>query len=282
VDEFIPAHLDWNAPGDRRGFRYYAGEFRRVLSELRRRKFDIGFAARGHIRDHVLLGLSGASRKVGYGVGYHRVFLTDLLGVGSSDQHKAKNWLGLLAPFGRADESASSLLAITPDELQWADSFLETHGVRAGQQLVGIHAGASVPEKRWPMDRFAAVAAALATRPELRVLAFVSPGGDGAAVADVPGVIPAKVGLRQMAALVARCTLLVCNDSGPMHIAGALGTPTIAIFGGRVARWFAPLGEGHTIITPGNGAQHLSAIPTSDVQIAIEHRLAAKKARVRA
>jgi ADP-heptose:LPS heptosyltransferase len=61
----------------------------------------------------------------------------------------------------------------------------------------------------------------------------------------VGGVIAAKVSLRELIALIQRCEVLVCNDSGPMHIAGALGVPTVAVFGSGIQQWFAPLGEGH-------------------------------------
>ena len=55
--------------------------------------------------------------------------------------------------------------------------------------------------------------------------------------------------LRELIALLPRCDVLVCNDSGPMHIAGALGVPTVAVFGSGIEQWFSPLGEGHIRLT---------------------------------
>ena len=64
-----------------------------------------------------------------------------------------------------------------------------------------------------------------------------------------------------MIALIERCEVLVCNDSGPMHIAGGLGVPTVAIFGTGINLWFAPLGVGHRIVTLGGGGATESVRP---------------------
>ena len=111
--------------------------------------------------------------------------------------------------------------------------------------LVAIHPGASIAEKRWPIERFEAVARDLVRRPGIKVLAFVEPEGYGYSLGQIEGVIPVRVGLRQMVALLERCGLLICNDSGPMHIAAALGVPTVAVFGSGIDRRFAPLGQLH-------------------------------------
>ena len=105
-------------------------------------------------------------------------------------------------------------------------------------------------EKRWPLDRFREVAIATTAR-GFRVLAFAEPSGYGAELFDIPGVVGARVSLREMMALIERCSLLVCNDSGPMHIAGALGVPTVAMFGSGIEQWFSPLGDGHELLRPG-------------------------------
>jgi ADP-heptose:LPS heptosyltransferase len=137
------------------------------------------------------------------------------------------------------------------DEQIWATEFLGPNGGDASNLLVAVHPGAGVPEKRWPLDRFENVARELTGRTNVDVLAFIEPAGYGASLARVDGLIPAKVELRQMIALLARCDLLVCNDSGPMHIAGALGVPTVAVFGSGIDRQFAPLGDQHEMVTAG-------------------------------
>ena len=156
----------------------------------------------------------------------------------------------LFLPFGGVASMELPRLRVAESERIWATGYLASSGVEVGDFLIGIHPGASLPEKRWPLEQFREVARALIAEPGVRVLAFAEPSGYGAELFAVQGVIGAQVGLRELIALVDRCDLLVCNDSGPMHIAGALGVPTVAMFGQGIERWFAPLGEGHEMLIP--------------------------------
>ena len=244
------------------------------------RHFDVVFKACMHIREHVVLGLSGGDRRIAYAFGGGDRVLTDAIPIGDPNRHKSADWLRLLATFGGPQTVEAPRLKVSEVERRWADDFLRASGVSPGTLLVGVHPGASVAEKRWPLDRFSEVAASLTRRDGARVLAFIDPQGYGAALAEVSGVIPAKVGLRELMALIERCRLLVCNDSGPMHIAGALGVPTVAIFGTGINLWFAPLGEGHRLITLANSGDgesirpyDVADVPTSRVLAEVEAAL---------
>ncbi|MBA3657488.1 MAG: glycosyltransferase family 9 protein, partial [Gemmatimonadaceae bacterium] len=122
-------------------------------------------------------------------------------------------------------------------------------GVEPHHTLIGLHPGASVPKKRWPLARFEEVLRSLFESPDVRIICFTDPTGYGSSLGEMPGVVNASVSLRQMMALLAACQFLVCNDSGPMHIAAALGVPTVAVFGTGIPKWFSPLGSGHEIVT---------------------------------
>ena len=254
VDRFIEAELTWKTEG--RSFNplnYNWAELLRVVPVLRERNFDLAFQCRPHAREYALVAVSGARRRVGYAKpGWGRL-LTDAIAFGDSEVQKKDAWLRLLEPFGGPRKIEIPALGVSGDEQLWATEFLRTNGADPSNLLVAIHAGASVPEKRWPIERFAEVARDLGARTNVDVLAFIEPEGYGSAIAAVDGVIPAQVELRQMIALLARCDLLVCNDSGPMHIAGALGVPTVAIFGSGINHQFAPLGDQHELVTAGLG-----------------------------
>jgi ADP-heptose:LPS heptosyltransferase len=118
--------------------------------------------------------------------------------------------------------------------------------------VVGIHPGASWPAKHWLPDRFAALASAVVSR--LNATVVLTGGPRDADTLDlVQGQITADVrsvrspSLRHLAALASQCTVFVSNDAGPMHIAAAVGTPTIGIFGpGEENIWFPyAAAEGH-------------------------------------
>jgi ADP-heptose:LPS heptosyltransferase len=244
-------------------------ELARVRRELRSRDLDIAFSGRMHVREHVVLALSRARRRVAFALGSHRGGLTDAIPAGDPDRHKIEDWLELLRPFGGPVEQDAPRLNVSEQERRAAAAFLAGRGVEPQNRIVGIHPGASVRGKRWPLDRFAEVAAAIGGQPARTVVAFVAPDGYGAELAQVPGVISAKVDLRELIALLERCDVLVCNDSGPMHIAGALGVPTVSIFGSGIQRWFAPLGDGHRLLTA-----HCSSAKPAEVNVVVPYDIA--------
>jgi heptosyltransferase-2 len=79
------------------------------------------------------------------------------------------------------------------------------------------------------------------------VIWFGDPANSGAGK-PVPNVISASLPLNKFLAVLARCSLLVCNDSGPMHMAVSLGVPVVAIFGSTFPEWFWPRGENHRVV----------------------------------
>jgi heptosyltransferase-2 len=249
VDEFVATDFAW-VPAAHLGLPGKAIDLWRLSRKLRRRNFDLGFSARLHVGEHFVLALSGVKRRVGFALGKRDAALTDVVAIGDGRHQRVEDWMRLLGPFGGAVTVQVPRLYLNESERQWAGGYLASRGVAKEDLLVGIHPGAGLVEKRWPLDRFREVAAATAARPGVRVVAFAEPSGYGAELFTVPRVVQAQVGLREMMALIERCSLLICNDSGPMHIAGALGVPTVAMFGAGIEQWFAPLGEGHEILRP--------------------------------
>ncbi|WP_291497802.1 glycosyltransferase [Desulfocurvus sp.] len=131
-------------------------------------------------------------------------------------------------------------------------------GVAPGQALVVIHPGATHPTQRWGAAAFAALAAGLAARGAARVALAGGPG-DAALVADVlralagagapPPVLTATdLALPELAALLARASVFVGNNSGPLHLAAALGRPTVSVMGPTVAARWTPRGPGHAVL----------------------------------
>ena len=272
VDEFIETDLAWSKRRRFDPLAYRWREFMRAVLELRRRRFDLAFQGRRHLRERILLALSGARRRFRYAGATHE----------NTRGHKADEWLHLLAAIGGAGErtasSAHPRLKLAQSERDWAEEFLLAHGVSPGDVLVGVHPGASVLQKRWPLERFRAATRYLAQRPGVRALVFVDPAGYGDALSGEADVILAKVDLRRLMALLERCDFLLCNDSGPMHLAGALGVPVVAVFGSGIPRLFAPLGDAHDLVTAnregGSGQPYdVSEVPISKVLDATERAL---------
>ena len=122
-----------------------------------------------------------------------------------------------------------------PNDRDAADAVLLAHRIDPRQPLLGISPGANWETKRWPAQRFAALARhALAAGLQVAVQGSESERGLGELIAkEAPGAVDlcGKLDLPAMGGFISRCSAFVSNDSGPMHMARALGVPTLAIFG---------------------------------------------------
>jgi heptosyltransferase-2 len=147
-------------------------------------------------------------------------------------------------------------LALDPDRLAAGEQRLDRARLSGDGPLVGVFPGAEWgPSKRWPWRRFADLLLALRRqRPGARQLIVAGPKELWTAVriheesGKIHPVIGPDLDLAGLAAVLAHLDLLVTNDSGPMHLAAALGVPCIALFGPTDPRRTAPAGEGHRVL----------------------------------
>ncbi len=151
-------------------------------------------------------------------------------------------------------------------------------GSNPGDRFVAIHPWTSNPRKQWPPARFRELIDRLAASAAVRPVVI----GGAAERAHVEDVLPSPhraidlvgaLSLKELAALLRHVRLLVSNDSGPVHLAAAVGTPVVALFGtgdpgSRPSRW-GPWGAGHTVIQ-----QPLAQLSVDDVHRAVARYLA--------
>ncbi|GAB3192629.1 glycosyltransferase family 9 protein [Geodermatophilus arenarius] len=150
----------------------------------------------------------------------------------TSDQHEVLRCLELTGLVGAVPVTLEPRLAVTPADAAAADRVLPA----GPAPLVALHPGASDPRRRWPAERFAEVAGALAA--EGATVVLVGSGGDDRRAADAIRAATAaplldlvgRLSLSALAGVLARCRLLVGNDSGPRHLAEAVGTATVGVF----------------------------------------------------
>jgi len=172
-------------------------------------------------------------------------------------RHATAHYLRALAPLGievTAPEERVPRLALAPADRQAARRILHGLGIGPGDVCVALHVGGDGFDgrKRWAPERYAAVANGLAGRYGARAL-LIGGKADRALSEATAALIPrgahvlaGATGLKATAALIEASALFIGNDSAPLHIAAAVGTPTIGIFGPSDWRQFAPTGApGH-------------------------------------
>lgn len=250
VDRFILADIPWTAFERKYAMRRYRdADFAGLLRRLRAERFDLTLDARMDLRSNILTRAIGARRRVGFDTAGGRSLLTDRVQPLADTSHKVEDWLALLTPFGVASQPTSPLLTVPPESTARARQTLAAAGLWVdGRALIAINPSARLPVRRWPMSRFRSLVKILAARSDVSVVVIQDPDGYGDELSDIPGVVALRIPLDQLPAQLALCDLFVGNDTGPAHIAAAVGVPCITIFGSAVSAWYRPYGEQHRVV----------------------------------
>jgi lipopolysaccharide heptosyltransferase I len=208
-----------------------------VVGKLRRARYDAALDLQGLLKSAVLARLSGAARVIGFPTELlreraARVFYTET--AGEAAPHVIDKNLSMLKAVGvRLPDVEFPLEHRNPGVAADARSRL---GIAEGTRFALINPGAAWPNKRWPPVYFAEVARALAKRHDLRSLVLFGPGEEQIAedivtASDGTAAVSAPTAVADLVSLSKACALMVSGDTGPMHIAAAVGTPVVGIFG---------------------------------------------------
>lgn len=247
--------LDRVLVDDKRGEDRGLGGLARLARRLRAERFTIAIAAQKSIRTGLVLRAAGIPRRIGFATAPAARLYTDRV-PRPLDRHDRDRLLGLLAPLGVSH--------VDPDVLQprivvdaateaRAATLLAPHA-DGGRPLAALCPGSAWRTKRWPAAAFGALARVLDADgyrcllfggPEERALtAAVAPAAGGCAV-DLGGTTDVPL----LAAVMGRVAVAVTNDSAPMHLATAAGTPQVAIFCATVpAQGYGPLGPRAVVV----------------------------------
>jgi heptosyltransferase II len=204
---------------------------------IRPRRFDEAWMLPNSFRSALIAYLGGARRRIGYATDHRTWLLTDALPPPSGIEHQLRDYDALLKLRGIEPDLEAPRLPIGAAALASCERALAAAGWSVETRPILLSPGsAKAGIKRWPAERYAALADALALRgwpcglvvgPQEETLGV---GVSAAARAPLP-VLGADLDPLELAALLSRARLLVSNDSGPMHLAAAVGTPVVAFFG---------------------------------------------------
>ncbi len=213
-----------------------------AIGELRRARYDVAIDLQGLIKSAVLTRSSGAPRVIGFSSRYAReraarLFYREAFDPGRGGlydpretRHVVEINLGLL-----------SLLGIAAPAREFPIDEVDSPAARGPRQQTGgryalLNPGAAWPNKRWPPERLAAIATELHRRHGLMSVVLWGPGEEALAAQVVAGaggaaIVSPKTTIADLVALARPAALMVSGDTGPTHIAAALGTPIVGIYG---------------------------------------------------
>jgi heptosyltransferase-2 len=251
VDELIPVRFPWAIHFSQRSrynpFSSHWTRLVRALREVRRGEFDLALSGRGDLRDNFILWLTGIRRRIGYGFLGGGFLLTETAMPDLSRLHRSDCWLRLLEHLGKEVRDRQPSLQLSREEEVFAREYLAKLRIGNGDLVIGIHPGARIRVRQWGEANFRAVGEKLAAEQPAKILWFQDPNEntpDGLPSSFLPVALP----LRQFMSVLAHCDLLVCNDSGPMHIATGLGVPIVGVFGPGEPNWWGPLGDRNKVV----------------------------------
>lgn len=228
------------------------------IPALRSEHFDVAIDLQGLFRSAAMGWLSGARERIGLANAREGSpwFYTHTVSVPTPDLHAVDRYL-LVAQAMRAKvgEGPEFGFRITQSDRQEVDLLLSQAGLIPGTTWVAINVSARWATKRWPPASFAGVADRI-NEEGLGAVVFIGSPDERADVTAVKALMKTTavdlaghttVGL--LPALLKKASLFITNDSGPMHIAAAVGTPVVALFGPTSAVRTGPYGAGHRVLT---------------------------------
>ncbi len=248
INRIITFNAPWTIAKGKKATR---GDIIRLISRLRKEKYDSVIDFRADPREALLSLFTGAPYRLGYGARGGGFCFTHP-GEYNPQDHEIHRAINLLSPLKITPESDKMDLNFSSEDHEMAETILLKAGVKPESKLAGIHPGAASPFKRWTYEGFAGLGDLLIEN-GYQVLLLGAPG-DKNLLASItkqmqktPTVI-CDINLKILGAVIERLDFLVCNDSAPSHIAQAVGTRAVVLYGPTHNEVTGPLDlEKHTV-----------------------------------
>jgi heptosyltransferase-2 len=236
--------------------------FIRTIKKLRRKKFDLVIELDHYYRITTLIShLAAIKNKAGFDLpNQGRRHLYTIKVPYALDKHEVETFLGVAEQIGaNALERELVEIWVSPEDQEYVSQFLAGEGVNSQDVLVCIHPGTgpSATSRRWKPERFASVADWLMEEFDAKVIltGVASEIELVNRIAELmtkrPIIAAGKTNLKQLAEIARRCRLFISVDTGPLHIAAAMKTKVIGLYGPNTPVKWGPYGDGHIVIYKG-------------------------------
>jgi heptosyltransferase-2 len=205
------------------------------------------------LRQAFMTCLAGGKYRIGFEEAGREIFFNIRGPVASPPKQMVDHLLDLTERLGGTKKGYEPEVFLSDTEIQWATETLAEKGISANELTIAIHPGAYYPSQRWPAERFGKLARRVLAQCGANVILLGS--RDEQTLLDEVEEIAgegvhafSRLRLRELMALISKCDLFICNNSGPLHIASALKVSTISMLGPTVTPLWLPSGENNVVI----------------------------------
>jgi len=255
------------------------GRIAKFVAQVRRAKFDFVIDLHSFYETNILGFLSGAPHRL-----YQRRENRSLDFLGNfkprvererTTAHLVDRYLDVLKPLGIENPPRIPKLSTSTADDSAVEAMLKKQKAQSGELLAGIFPGAGNVSRLWPVERFAEVADHLIRNDRVRIIVFAGPE-ERELMPQMRAIFPTgtiffdRLTIPQLASAQARLTLFISNDTGPAHIAAAVGTPVVVVMDGPNLNSFTPIGELNRFIC----GPSITEIPVADVYRAAHELIA--------
>jgi ADP-heptose:LPS heptosyltransferase len=234
------------------------GRILKLVSEVRKAKFDFVIDLHSYYETNLLGFFSGARHRLYSRREINRslYFLANFKPqpVKESEKtHLVDRYLDVVKPLGIQNAPRTPVLKTSAADASSIEALLKKEHAQSGELLAGIFPGAGNSSRIWPLEHFAEVADHLRRNDQVRIIVFAGPE-ERQMVPRMRKLFPAgtiffdRLTIPQLAAAQARLTVFVSNDTGPVHIAAAVGTPVVVIMDRLDPHCFTPVGAEHRLV----------------------------------
>lgn len=211
-----------------------------VRKQLKAGQFDAAISIRKDPRQHFFLLGTGIRRRIGFASALGRYLLNETIPDNHQNVHRVEDWWAVQQ---KLSSTATTLFnpKVTADP-ELAERFRMLFA-RNPRPVVALHCGARIAVRRWPEAYYFELIAKMRREFDFQLVLIPDLDGYGSAMEEIADHTLTDLKLAELQAALSCATQLICNDSGPGHVADALGVPVIAIFGPADPEKFRPFGK---------------------------------------
>ena len=229
------------------------------IKVLRDTRYDMILDFQALLKSGILIALARGQRKIGFGKGLEHMehsymFLNERIPAVDMEIHALTRGMVLLNAIGIPTNEIEYKLPVSNDDCEKVDELMKRHDINGVKFLIAINPVAKWESKLWPKERFARLADMIIDEYDARII-FTGGSEDRHIIQDIMSAMKGRAlnlaghtTLKMLAALYEKTVLVISTDTGPMHLAAAMETPVVAIFGPTAPWRTGPYGSGHRVV----------------------------------